>query len=113
MLIAVRIALHHSWYNPTERIMNMINYELQSVIIERKKMLKEFKDEFEALRILENICKKAKDNPCLKVKLEKCIVIVQELLYKCTKYLVWKNEAFETENPASDLEINEMFKIIL
>ena len=93
--------------------MNMINYELQSVIIERKKMPGEFEDEFEALRILENIYKKAKDNPCLKVKLEKCIVIVQELLCKYTKYLVQKNEAFETKNLTSDLKINEMFKVIL
>ncbi len=51
-------------------------------------MPKEFEDEFETLRTLEDIHKKAKDNLCLKVKLEKYIVTVQELLHKYTEYLV-------------------------
>jgi len=113
MLIAVRTAPHHSWCNPAERIMSVINYGLQGVAIEREKMPEEFEDEFEALRTLEDIREKAKDNPCLKVELEKCIVTVQELLRERTEHLVWKNEAFETENPASDLEIDDMFEVIL
>ncbi|CAB4396710.1 unnamed protein product [Rhizophagus irregularis] len=113
MLIAVRIALHNSWCNPAERIMSMINYELQDVAIEREKMPEKFEDEFEALRTLKDIREKAKDNLYLKVELEKCIVTVQELLRERTEHLVWKNEVFKTENPASDLEINEMFENIL
>ena len=93
--------------------MSVINYGLQGVAIEREKMPEEFEDEFEALRTLEDICEKAKDNPYLKAELEKCIVTVQELLRERTEHLVWKNEAFETENPASDSEINEMFEVIL
>ncbi|CAB4375468.1 unnamed protein product [Rhizophagus irregularis] len=112
-IITVRTAPHHSWCNPAERIMSVINYGLQGVAIEREKMPEEFEDEFEALRTLEDIREKAKDNPCLKVELEKCIVTVQELLRERTEHLVWKNEAFKTENPASDLEINEMFENIL
>ncbi|POG66790.1 hypothetical protein GLOIN_2v1780201 [Rhizophagus irregularis DAOM 181602=DAOM 197198] len=110
---AVRIALHNSWCNSAERIMSMINYGLQDVAIEREKMPEEFEDEFEALRTLKDIREKAKDNLCLKVELEKCIVTVQKLLRERTEHLVWKNEVFETENPASDLEINEMFENIL
>lgn len=112
MLIAVRTAPHHSWCNPAERIMSVINYGLQGVAIEREKMPEEYEDEFEALKTLENIREKAKDNPCLKAELEKCIVTVQELLCERTEHLVWKNEAFETENPASNLEIDEMFEVI-
>ncbi|EXX71107.1 hypothetical protein RirG_081410 [Rhizophagus irregularis DAOM 197198w] len=93
--------------------MSMINYGLQDVAIEREKMPEEFEDEFEALRTLKDIREKAKDNLCLKVELEKCIVTVQKLLRERTEHLVWKNEVFETENPASDLEINEMFENIL
>ncbi|GBC51434.2 hypothetical protein GLOIN_2v1780201 [Rhizophagus irregularis DAOM 181602=DAOM 197198] len=106
-----QIALHNSWCNSAERIMSMINYGLQDVAIEREKMPEEFEDEFEALRTLKDIREKAKDNLCLKVELEKCIVTVQKLLRERTEHLVWKNEVFETENPASDLEINEMFEI--
>uniref|UniRef100_U9TUG4 Uncharacterized protein n=1 Tax=Rhizophagus irregularis (strain DAOM 181602 / DAOM 197198 / MUCL 43194) TaxID=747089 RepID=U9TUG4_RHIID len=108
---SVQVALIYLFLS--ERIMSVINYGLQDVAIEREKMPEEFEDEFEALRTLEDIREKAKDNLCLKVELEKCIVTVQKLLRERTEHLVWKNEAFETENPASDLEINEMFENIL
>ncbi|PKY34602.1 hypothetical protein RhiirB3_499282, partial [Rhizophagus irregularis] len=113
MLIAVRTAPHHSWCNPAERIMSVINYGLQGVAIKREQMPEEYEDEFETLKTLEDIRGKAKENPCLKSELEKCIVTVQKLLCERTAHLVWKNEAFETENPASNLEINKMFKNIL
>ncbi|GES76141.1 hypothetical protein GLOIN_2v1773127 [Rhizophagus clarus] len=111
MLIAVRTAPHHSWCNPAERIMSVINYGLQGVAIEREKMPEEYEDEFKILKTLEDIREKAKDNLCLKAELEKCIVTVQELLCERTEHLVWKNEAFEIENPAFNSEIDEMFKI--
>ncbi|RGB43430.1 hypothetical protein C1646_749824 [Rhizophagus diaphanus] len=56
-------------------------------------MLEEYEDEFKALKRLGDIRVKAKDNPYLKEELEN------------------NNEAFETENPVSDSEINEMFEI--
>lgn len=111
MLIAVRTAPHHSWCNPAERVMSVINYGLQGVAIEREKMTKELEDEFENLNTLEDIRERSKDNPNLKTELEKCIIAVQELLRERTEHLTWKNEAFDTENPASDLEINEMFEV--
>ncbi|RGB22176.1 hypothetical protein C1646_678023 [Rhizophagus diaphanus] len=60
-------------------------------------MTKKFENKFENLNTLEDIHEKSKDNSNLKIELEKCIIT--------------KNEVFETENPASDLEINEMFEI--
>ncbi|PKK55257.1 hypothetical protein RhiirC2_802921 [Rhizophagus irregularis] len=66
--------------------MSVINYGLQGVAIEREKMPNEFEDEFE---------------------------IFQESLREYTEHLIWKNKAFETEIPASDLEIDEMFENIL
>ncbi|CAB4401187.1 unnamed protein product [Rhizophagus irregularis] len=113
MLIAVRTAPNHSWCNPAERIISVINYGLQSVAIEREKMPNEFENEFEALKTLEEICEKATENSCLKIELKQCIKKVQELLRERIEHLVWKNEAFETEIPASDSEINEMFENIL
>ena len=68
-------------------------------------MPEEYENKFETLKTLEDIREKAKSNPCLKAELEKCIVIVQESLCKYTEHLVWKDEAFGTENPASNLEI--------
>ena len=112
MLIAVRTAPHHSWCNPAERIMSVINYGLQGVAIEREKMSEELEDEFDTLKTLDAIREKAKDNLHLKAGLEKCIETVQELLRERTEHLIWKNEAFETGDPASDLEINEMFEVI-
>jgi hypothetical protein len=112
MLIAVRTAPHHSWCNPAERIMSVINYGLQGVAIEREIMADELEDEFETLKTLEDIREGSKNNPNLKAGLEKSITTVQELLCDRTEHLTWKNEAFETKAPASDLEINEMFKVI-
>ena len=112
MLIAVRTAPHHSWCNPAERIMSVINYGLQGVAIEREKMVEELEDKFETLKTLEDIREESKNNPNLKVELEKCIATIQELLCDRTEHLTWKNEAFETEVPASGLEINEMFEVI-
>jgi hypothetical protein len=112
MLIAVRTAPHHSWCNPAERIMSVINYGLQGVAIEREKMAEEFEGEFETLKTLEDIREGSKNNPNLKVELEKCITTVQELLCDRTEHLTWKNEPFQTEVPASNLEINEMFEVI-
>ncbi|RIA82589.1 hypothetical protein C1645_835141 [Glomus cerebriforme] len=70
---------------------------LAGVAIEREKIPEKYEDEFEALKTIEDIREKTKNNPCLflrkakaKVKLEKCI---------------------ETENPASNSEIDEMFEI--
>ena len=80
MLIAVRTAPHHSWCNPAERIMSVINYGLQGVAIEREKMSENLEDEFETLKTLDAIHEKVKDNSCLKAGLEKCIETVQELL---------------------------------
>jgi hypothetical protein len=111
MLIAVRTAPHHSWCNPAERIMSVINYGLQGIAIEKDKMTKELEDEFETLKTLEDIREKSKDNSNLKAELQKCITTVQELLREHTVHLIWKNETFETEDPASDLEINEMFEV--
>ncbi|PKC00198.1 hypothetical protein RhiirA5_428549 [Rhizophagus irregularis] len=76
-------------------------------------MTKELENEFENLNTLEDIRERSKDNSNLKTELEKCIITVQELLCERTEHLNMKNEAFETENPASDLEINEMFENIL
>ena len=75
-------------------------------------MPEKYENEFETLKTLEDIRKKAKSNPSLKAELEKCIVTVQELLCERIEHLVWKDEAFGTENPASNSEIDEMFKVM-
>ncbi|GBC02217.1 hypothetical protein RclHR1_04500005 [Rhizophagus clarus] len=70
MLIAVRTAPNHSWCNPAERIMSVINYGLQGVAIEREKTPNEFEDEFEILKTLEEIREKATENLYLKTELQ-------------------------------------------
>lgn len=53
--------------------MNVINYKLQSIIIERDKMINELEDGFETLKTLEDIHEKLKDNPNLIAELQKSV----------------------------------------
>ena len=49
MLIALRTAPYHSWANPAERIMSIINLGLQGVAIMRDEMSSHLEEIFERL----------------------------------------------------------------
>ena len=55
ILIALRTAPYHSWANPAERIMSIINLGLQGVAIMRDEMSSHLEEIFEKADILEQI----------------------------------------------------------
>ncbi|PKY60343.1 hypothetical protein RhiirA4_483933 [Rhizophagus irregularis] len=90
MLIAMRTAPHHSWTNPAERIMSILNLGLQ--------------DEIRAA---------AKTNETLRSDLCECITRVQQILEGRTERLVLHDEPFQCYGPADKTMIDEFFNIIL
>src|SRR6266498_1740535 len=111
MLIALRTAPYHSWANPAERIMSIINLGLQGVAIMRDEMSLHMEEIFEKADTLEQIREAAKKNSNLKSELENCICNVQELLRTRTEQLVLHNVPFKTKEPANEEIIEEFFKV--
>lgn len=88
ILIALQTAPYHSWANPAERIMSIINLGLQGVAIMRDEMSSYLEKIFEKADTLEQIREAAKKNQDLKTELENCICNVQQLLCARTERLV-------------------------
>lgn len=113
ILIALRTAPYHSWANPAERIMSIINLGLQGVAIMRDEMSSHLEEIFEKADTLEQIREAAKKNQDLKTELENCICNVQQLLCARTERLVLHDIPFETKNPADEKTIEELFEVNL
>ncbi|GBB90965.1 hypothetical protein RclHR1_18020003 [Rhizophagus clarus] len=90
--VAIRTLPQHSWKNPVERIILILNLGLQSVSL----MQTEMNDDSERLMskcgIMNKICKKAEKNPTLKVDLKiwfiACLT-VNFLKMSPSKHLSW------------------------
>ena len=101
MLIAMRIAPYHSWTNPAERIMSILNLGLQGVALVRDAMSLESETAFAKLDTLDEIRAAAKNNENLKNDLCECITRVQQLLEGRTERLVLHDEQFQCYSPAN------------
>ncbi|PKK56135.1 hypothetical protein RhiirC2_797987 [Rhizophagus irregularis] len=110
MLIAVRTAPHHSWTNPAERIMSILNLGLQNVAIMRNTMSDESEALFDKADTLDEIRDKANKNSNLEMELRDCIKDVQSLLHSRSERLVLKDQYFKCYNAASEYDINGLFQ---
>ncbi|PKC54998.1 hypothetical protein RhiirA1_476344 [Rhizophagus irregularis] len=113
MLIAMRTAPHHSWTNPAERIMSILNLGLQGVALVKDTMSPESETAFAKLDTLDEIRAAAKTNETLQSDLCKCITRVQQILEGRTERLVLHDESFQYYDPADKTMIDEFFNIIL
>ncbi|PKY33751.1 hypothetical protein RhiirB3_395051, partial [Rhizophagus irregularis] len=113
LLIALRTALYHSWANPAERIMSIINLELQGVAIMRESMSVDLKGIFKKADTLDEIRAAANKNTNLKNRLYDCILNIQQMLHSRTERLVLHENPFQHYEPANDQDIDNFFKIIL
>ncbi|GBC31897.2 hypothetical protein GLOIN_2v759794 [Rhizophagus irregularis DAOM 181602=DAOM 197198] len=111
MLIAMRTAPHHSWTNPAERIMSILNLGLQGVALVRDTMSPESETAFAKLDTLDEIRAAAKTNETLRSDLCKCITHVQQILEGRTEKLVLHDEPFQCYGPADKTMIDEFFNI--
>jgi hypothetical protein len=111
LLIALRTAPYHSWANPAERIMSIINLGLQEVAIMRDMMSEDLEEIFKKADTLEEIRIAADKNIDLKNGLCNCISNIQQLLHSRTERLVLHENPFRHYDPADSQNIDEFFKV--
>ena len=110
-LVAVRTALNHSWTNPAERIMSILNLGLQGVALKRDQMSSESEALFDMANTLDDIRKKAQEFNELKSELKESIASVQNLLNNRSERILLKEKKFKCHNPASEESIAELFEV--
>lgn len=110
-LASIRTAPYHSWMNPAERVMSVLNLALQGVSLQRDPMEDILEDIFKGKNTLEDIRKAAQENSLLNINLRNSVKAVQELLSERTKRLSLNEKNFKIYTPASIISIDEIFKV--
>ena len=113
LLVAVRTAPQQSWANPAERIMSILNLDLQGVAIVRDNMSDEMENLFNKYNKLEEIRQAAKSNTQLEMELRNSIKAIQDLLNNRTERLVLNGKNFICNAPATSNDIDIFFEVSL
>uniref|UniRef100_U9UYI2 Uncharacterized protein n=1 Tax=Rhizophagus irregularis (strain DAOM 181602 / DAOM 197198 / MUCL 43194) TaxID=747089 RepID=U9UYI2_RHIID len=109
ILIAVRTAPNHSWTNPAERIMSILNLGLQGVALKRDQMSPESEVLFDTANTLDDIRTKAQESNKLESELKESIANVQNILNNRTERLSLKEKKFKCNDSANVEAITELF----
>ena len=110
-LASVRTALYHSWMNPAEHVMLILNLALQGVSLKWNKMGDVLEDIFKSKNTLEEICLAAEENQQLAIQLRESIKEVQSLLKERTTQLSLNEKSFQHYRPALRMQIDELFEV--
>jgi hypothetical protein len=108
-LAAVRTAPYHSWTNPAERVMSIINLGLQGVALKRSDMSPNSERIFKNLGTMEDI-RNANDQT-LSEELKTAIKSTQKTLEDRTSRLKLHDQKFKCIKPAASEEINNLFEV--
>jgi len=112
ILMVVRTVPYHSWTNPAERIMSILNITLQGIAIIHNPLSSESEILFDKADTLEEIRNKAAQNTNLREDLVLYIKNIQKMLHEYTEKLVLNQVSFKTYNPATEEQINLLFEIL-
>ena len=107
-LVACRTAPNHSWKNPVERIMSILNLGLQCVGLMRAKMSDDFESAIANANNLKQL-RQAGNPEDVPVSLKPAI----DLLHGVLKRLQLKGKAFEIYDAATEEEIEEFWSVLL
>ena len=111
-LLAVRTAPYHSFRNPAERIMSILNLGLQSVGLARASMSKEMEDKVGSCNSVSEIRRVAKNNEPLRDSLLDSVSPAKTLLSMVTQRLQLKGKKF-TVNTAAQIEaISDLWAVL-
>jgi hypothetical protein len=111
--VAVRTPPGHSWKNPVERIMSILNLGLQSVGLMRQKMGQEFEDLIEGCNSMEAIREAAIKEPRLKKELKQSLQPTIDLVNSIFHRQSLKDRPFKTFEAATEQEIDNLWESIL
>ena len=109
-LVACRTAPNHSWKNPVERVMSLLNVGLQCVGMMRTKMSDEFESAICNANNLQQLREAALSR---KEDVASSLKPAIDLLKSIFRRLELKGEAFELYEVASDEEIYEFWSVLL
>jgi hypothetical protein len=110
VLVAGRTAPSHSWANPVERVISVVNLGLQCVGVMRAKMSDEFEKVISGCNNLKDLragCKGYEDG------VRGALAPAKELLSNIFKRLELKGKSFEIFESATSQEIEEFWNILL
>lgn len=111
MLILARCAPGHSWRNPAERIMSLLNLGLQNCALERSQCNEELQKVMKKCGSMKDIKKKTatSKHPELKQGYKESIESVRSTIQNRFSRLKLKDEPVQPLDPVSDLDI-DVFK---
>ncbi|GES92876.1 uncharacterized protein LOC109590753 [Rhizophagus clarus] len=109
-LVAVHTPPGHSWKNPVERIMLILNLGMQCVRLMRQKMSDEMENLINGCNSMEDIREKVKINNQLEKELLASLKPTKKLLSNIFERQSLKDELFEVFEPATKLEMKNFWK---
>ena len=110
ILIAGRTAPSHSWANPVEKIMSIINLGIQCIGIMRERMGEEFETCLRKCNGLKHIRKECSD---FKEDVRNSLAPTKELIASVLRRLQLKGKNFQVFSSASDKEIEDFWDVLL
>ena len=112
-LAAVRTAPYHSWANPAERMMSILNLALQGVALKRESMSESSEKYFDKLKNLSDIRIGSEKNSIFKEELIESMKKTQDFLNERTSHLSLHDTKFRSSSPALESDIETLFASIL
>ncbi|GES98595.1 hypothetical protein GLOIN_2v1782174 [Rhizophagus clarus] len=110
--VAIRTPPQHSWKNPVERIMSILNLGLQSVGLMRTEMNDDSERLMSKCGTMNEIRKKAEENPTLKVDLNASLQAPINLVRSVFDRQFLKDEPLKTFTAASETEMERFWETI-
>ena len=109
ILIAARTAPGHSWANPAERIMSLLNIAYQNVALFREEMDSTHEQFLRSCNSMNDIRSKAQKEQNLKAAWLQSVDKVKETLESRTERVELKGKRFQCHSPATD-EVVQQFE---
>lgn len=106
MLILARCAPGHSWTNPAERVMSILNIGLQNCALERSKGDDDTESDIRKCGSMADLRTRAVKKPDLKKKWEELMEPVQATVRNRFSRLSLKEEPFSVADPVTDDDID-------
>lgn len=113
LLVAVRTPPGHSWKNPVERIMSILNLGLQCIGLMRGKMSEELEKIMKKCNSMEDIRSESNNESQLKEELINSLNPTITLMEEIFERLTLKEQAFQTYKAATDEEIENLWSSLL
>ena len=113
MVLAVRTPPYHSWKDPAERIMSILNIALQGIGLVRNEMTEEIENEFRKCSGTKDVRKLTESNEVVKDEVLNSVKGSIDLTKFLFQRLKLKEKPFYTQDPVRDEEIDLLWEEIL